>query len=52
MKLCLTLRNEQRLRMFENVVLKRIFGSKGRWLETGENCITRSFMTCTFQLFG
>jgi hypothetical protein len=29
-------------------VLRRIFGPKGRkWRETGEDCIMRSFITCT-----
>jgi hypothetical protein len=37
----LTLREEYRLRVFGNRVLKRIFGPKR---EGGENCITRSFM--------
>jgi hypothetical protein len=41
--LCLTLREEDRLRMFENKVLRRIFGPK----EDGENCIMRSFVICT-----
>jgi hypothetical protein len=44
----LTLREECRLRVFENKVLRRIFGSKrdevtGEW----EDCITSSFMLCT-----
>jgi hypothetical protein len=42
----LTLREEHRLRVFENRVLRRIFGPKrdevtGDWRE---NCITRSFI--------
>jgi hypothetical protein len=41
----LTLREEHRLRVFENRVLRRIFGPKRD--ETGENCIMRSFITCT-----
>jgi hypothetical protein len=51
----LTLREEQRLRVFENRVLRRIFGPKrdeatGR----GEDYITRNLMTCTHHqiLFG
>ena len=43
-----TLREKRRLKVFENGVLRRIFGSKrdevtGEW----ENYITRSFMICT-----
>jgi len=34
--------------VFENRVLRRIFGPKrGKWLEDGEDCIIRSFVTCT-----
>jgi hypothetical protein len=34
--------------MFENRVLRRIFGpKKGNWREAGEDCIMRSFITCT-----
>jgi hypothetical protein len=51
----LTLREEKRLRVFENRVLRRIFGSKrdeatGEW----EDYITRDLMTCTHHqiLFG
>ena len=43
-----TLREEHRLRVFENRVLREIFGVK--WDEVmgrGENYITRSFMICT-----
>jgi hypothetical protein len=44
----LALSDEHRLRVFENRVLRRIFGPKrdegtGGW----ENCTTRSFVTCT-----
>jgi hypothetical protein len=42
----LTLREECRLRVFENMVLRRIFGPK-RDEVTGENCIMRSTMICT-----
>jgi hypothetical protein len=38
----LTLREEQRLRVFENGVLRIIFGPKR---DAGENCIMRSFIT-------
>jgi hypothetical protein len=41
----LILREEYRLRVFENRVLRRIFGQKRG--EVGENCIMRSFITCT-----
>jgi hypothetical protein len=42
------LREERSLRVFENRVLRRIFGSKRvRRQEVGENCIMRSFITCT-----
>jgi hypothetical protein len=44
------LREAHRLRVFENRVLRRIFGSKrdeGR--EVGENYIMRSFRTCTLR---
>jgi hypothetical protein len=46
----LTLREEHRLRVFENRVLRRIFGPKReRERENGENCITRSFVICTLR---
>jgi hypothetical protein len=41
----LTLREEHRLRAFQNRVLRRIFGLKRR--ETGENFIMMNFITCT-----
>jgi hypothetical protein len=46
----LTLREEHRLRVFENRVLRRIFGPK-RDEVTGEwrNCITKSFVICTLR---
>jgi hypothetical protein len=49
----LTLREEHRLRVFENKLMRTIFGPKkdevtGR--VNGENCITRSFMICTLSL--
>jgi hypothetical protein len=44
----LTLREEHRLRVFENRVLRRIFGPKrDEVTEDGENCIMRSFVICT-----
>jgi hypothetical protein len=42
----LTLREECRLRVSENKVLRRIFGPK-RDEGSGEDCITKSFMLCT-----
>ena len=35
----LTLREEQRLRVFENKVLRKIFGAKMKLPERGESCI-------------
>jgi hypothetical protein len=44
----LTLKEEDRLRVFENRVLKRIFRLKRMRSRDGvENCITRSFVICT-----
>jgi hypothetical protein len=39
------IREEHRLRVFENRVLRRIFGPKRD--DVGENCIMRSFETST-----
>jgi hypothetical protein len=48
--LFLSLRQEHKLEVFENSVLRRIFGLKRmKWQEAGENCIMRSFITSTFQ---
>jgi hypothetical protein len=44
----LTLREEHRLRVFENRALRRIFGPK-RDEVTGENGIMRSFVSCTLR---
>jgi hypothetical protein len=45
----LILREEHRLRVFENRVLRRIFGPKGDEVTGGwRNYIMRSFITCTF----
>jgi hypothetical protein len=41
----LTLWKKHRLSMFENRVLRRIFGPWRRWLEAGEECIMGSFIT-------
>jgi hypothetical protein len=44
----LTLSEEYRLRVFENRVLRTIFGPKrDEVIGGGENCIIRSFITCT-----
>ena len=44
----LTLREERMLKLFENKVLRRIFGPKRDEVrENGEDNITRSFMLCT-----
>jgi hypothetical protein len=43
----LTLREEHRLTVFENRVLRRIFGPKRDGEEVRENYIIRSFITCT-----
>jgi hypothetical protein len=45
-KWSLTVREEHELRVFENRVLRRIFGLKR---EGGENCITRNFIICTLR---
>jgi hypothetical protein len=44
----LTLREKHKLRVFENGVLRRIFGPK-RDEVTGENCIMRSFVICALR---
>ena len=44
----LTLREELRLRVFENRVLRRVFGPKGDEVTgNGENYIMRSLVICT-----
>jgi hypothetical protein len=44
----MTLREEHRLRVFENKVLRRTLGPKRDEVTEGaENCITRSFVICT-----
>jgi hypothetical protein len=44
----LTLREDQRLMVFENIRLRIIFEPKGDEVtEGGEICITRTFMICT-----
>jgi hypothetical protein len=41
-------REERRLRVFENRVLRRIFGPKrDEETDVGENCIMRNFISCT-----
>jgi hypothetical protein len=45
---CYTLREEHRLRVFENRVLRRIFGPKRDEVAGGwKNCIMRSCIVCT-----
>jgi hypothetical protein len=45
-----TVREKHRLRVFENRVLRRIYGpKKGGVREGGENCITRNFIVCTLR---
>jgi hypothetical protein len=46
----LTLREERRPRVFENRVLRRIFGPWVRWQGNGKKYIMRSLMICTPQL--
>jgi len=50
----LTLREEHRLRVLENRVLRKIFGPGTRYQGSGKDDITRSFMICTTHqiLFG
>jgi hypothetical protein len=45
----LIFRKERRLRVFENRVLRRMFGPKRDEVtgESGENCIMKSLMICT-----
>jgi hypothetical protein len=44
----LTLKEEHRMRVFTNRVLRVVFVAKGyKWWEGGEDCIMRSFITCT-----
>jgi hypothetical protein len=42
----LALREEHRLRVFENRVLRKYLDLKGRKMDRGENCIMMNFMTC------
>jgi len=44
----LTRREERKLRVFENMVLRRIFGPRRAEVTgNGGDCITRSYMICT-----
>jgi hypothetical protein len=45
----LTLREEHKLRVLENRVLRRIFGSKRHEVTGGENYVTKSFVICTLR---
>jgi len=41
---------EHRLRVPGNRVLRRIFGcTRKKWWKVGEDCIMRSFISCTLQ---
>jgi hypothetical protein len=42
-----TFMEEHRLRVFQNTVLRKIFGPKRDNIMGGEDCIIRSFMFCT-----
>jgi hypothetical protein len=45
-----TLKEEYGLIVFENRVLRQHIVLRGRkWREAGEDCIMRSFITCTLQ---
>jgi len=46
----LTLREEYRLRVYENNVLRKIFGHEGRKMDHGENCIMMNVMACNLHL--
>jgi len=47
----ITLREERRLRVFENRMLRRIFGpNEDEITGTGEDCAWMSFMFCTSHL--
>jgi hypothetical protein len=48
----LTLKEERRLRVFENIMLRRIFGPKRdeATRERREHCIMRNLMICTRHL--
>jgi hypothetical protein len=46
----LTVREEHKLRVFENRVFRRIFGPKRDRMTGGEeSCITRNFIICTLR---
>jgi len=44
--LSVTLREKDRLSVYENRVLRRIFGRKKSLREGGEDCAVRSFVSC------
>jgi hypothetical protein len=46
----LTLREEHRLRVFENRVLRRIFGPEREEDGSGEKCIMMNFIACILHL--
>jgi hypothetical protein len=43
----ITLREEHRLRVFENRVLRKMFGIRRNEETSGRDCTTMSFMICT-----
>jgi hypothetical protein len=38
---------EHQFKVYDNRALRRIFGPERKWREDGEDCIMRSFVTCT-----
>jgi hypothetical protein len=50
LELGLSLYGKNTLRVFENRVLKRIFGLRKKVVQDGENCIMESFVICIVRL--
>ena len=48
----LTVRGEHRLRVFEDVVLRDVFGPKRREYQVGEGCIMMGTVISTHQMLG
>jgi len=46
----LTLREQSRLRVFENRIMRRIFGPKGIRMGSEEGSAMRNFIVCTVHL--